>query len=128
MNDQKTSGPEKQTSGIAPHIAGVLCYLCPPFTSLIFILIEKEDKTVIFHAWQGVALGVSFILLFFAIQILSAIMGAIASVLGIIVGFALPMLWLAGFALMLICLIKSYQGDRWKIPVLGDFAAKQAGL
>ncbi len=128
MVDRNSPSGNSCSSGIEPSIAGVLCYLCFPITSLIFLLIEKEDKEIRFHAWQGVSLGVCFYVALLTLQIFETIMGAIASVLGVIIGFFLPILWLATIAVWIMCLIKAYQGERWKIPILGDFAAKQAGL
>jgi len=39
-------------TGLAPNIASLLCYVCAPITSIIFLLIEKENKDVQFHARQ----------------------------------------------------------------------------
>jgi uncharacterized membrane protein len=123
-----TPGQGGQTSGLAPNIAGLLCYICPPITGIIFLLIEKDNRDVKFHAWQSLAFGVCYVVVLIALEILAALMGVIASVLGIIVGFFVPILILAAFIVWIICMIKAYQGERWRIPVIGDFAAKKAGL
>jgi uncharacterized membrane protein len=34
---------------------------------------------------------------------------------------------LAGFIIWLILVLKAYQGQIWKLPVIGDLAEKQAG-
>lgn len=119
---------QPQGTGLAPHIASLLCYICMPVTSIIFLVIEKENADVKFHAWQGSIFGGGYILVLIAMKILEAIFGAIASVLGEIVNFFIPIVGLAAFILWIICLIKAYQGERWRIPVLGDFAAKKAGI
>ena len=115
-------------SGLAPNIASVLCYICMPITSVIFLLLEKESKDVQFHAWQGITFGVGYIAVVVALEIMSAILGAIISFLGVIVGLLVPVVGLVAFILWIVCLVKAYQGERWKIPYLGDFAAKKAGL
>ena len=115
-------------SGMAPNIASLLSYICAPITSIIFLIIEKEKADVRFHAWQATAFSVGYFVLIIALQILAAIMGAIASVLGIIVGFFIPILGLVAFIVWIICMIKAYQGERWRIPIVGDFAAKKAGV
>ena len=117
-----------QGTGLAPNIASLLCYICMPITSIVFLIIEKENEDVRFHAWQGTAFGIGYIVLVIALEILAAILGAIASVLGIIIGFFIPILGLAAFIIWIVCLIKSYQGERWRIPFVGDFAAKKAGI
>ncbi len=124
----QTGGSGSQGTGLAPNIASLLCYICMPITSIIFLIIEKENQDVRFHAWQGTAFGVGYIVLIIALEILAAILGAIASVLGIIIGFFVPIVGLAAFVIWIVCLIKAYQGERWRIPVVGDFAAKKAGV
>lgn len=115
-------------TGLAPNVASLLCYICSPITGIIFLLIEKENKDVIFHAWQSLVFGIGYISIVVALEILAAIMGLIASVLGIIVGFFIPLVALAAFIIWIVCMVKAYQGERWRIPVVGEFAAKKAGV
>jgi len=115
-------------SGLAPNVASLLCYICMPITSIIFMLLEKENRDVQFHAWQGTLFGLGYILLIVALQILAAILGAIANFLGVIIGLLIPIVGLVSFVLWIVCLVKAYQGERWKIPYVGDYAAQKAGL
>lgn len=116
------------TSGLPPNIASLLCYICSPITGIIFLLIEKENKDVQFHAWQSTALGVGYIVVLIALEVLAAVMGMIASVLGVIIGFFVPILSLTFIVVWIVCMIKAYQLERWRIPVVGDFAAKKVGI
>lgn len=116
-------------TGLAPNIASLLCYVCSPITSIIFLLIEKENKDVQFHAWQGTLFGVSTIVLNVGLNILGFLLGRMVDFFGaIILSFLLPLLWIAIFILWIVCLLKAYQGERWKIPVLGDIASRKAGV
>lgn len=124
---QQPSGGSQDT-GLAPNIASLLSYICLPVTSIIFLIIEKENADVRFHAWQGTVFGIGYFVLLIVLEILAAILGAIASILGIILGFFVPIIGLAAFVIWIVCLIKAYQGERWKIPFIGDFAAKKAGI
>ena len=72
--------------------------------------------------------GFGYIVLIILLEILAAIMGLLASILGVIVGFFIPIVMLAAFVIWIVCLVKSYQGERWRIPFIGDFAAKKVGL
>ena len=119
---------QSKGSGLAPNVASLLCYICMPITAIIFLIIEKENKDVQFHAWQGTVFGVGYIILIIALQILAAILGAIANFLGVIIGLLIPVVGIICLVLWIICLVKSYQGERWKIPYIGDFAAKKAGV
>lgn len=117
----------EQGTGLAPNIASLLCYICSPITGIIFLLIEKENLDVKFHAWQSLVFGIAYIAVVIVLEILAAIMGLLASVLGIIVGFFIPLVMLAAFIVWIVCMVKAYQGERWRIPVIGDFAAKKVG-
>lgn len=123
MNPGTTKG-----TGLAPNIASLLSYICMPITSIIFLILEKEDPDVKFHAWQGTAFGVGYLIIILALQLLATIFGAIWSILGILISFFVPIAGLAAFIIWIVCLVKAYQGERWRIPVFGDFAAKKAGL
>jgi uncharacterized membrane protein len=123
-----TSQSGGQGTGLAPNIASLLCYICAPITGIIFLLIEKENNDVKFHAWQSVVFGLAYIVIVIMLEILAAILGMIASVLGIIIGFFVPIIMLAAFIVWIVCMVKAYQGERWRIPVIGDFAAKKAGV
>src|SRR3990167_1290857 len=115
-------------TGLAPNIASLLCYICMPITSIIFLLLEKENKDVQFHAWQGLSFGIAYIATLVALQIFAALLGALANFLGVIIGILIPIFGIIVFVLWIVAMVKAYQGERWKIPYLGDFAAKKAGI
>lgn len=125
----KSAGQTQGTAGLAPNIASLLCYICSPISSIIFLLVEKENKDVQFHAWQGTLLGAAIIVMNIGLNILGFLLGRMADFLGaVILSFLLPVLWIGVFILWVVCLLKAYQGERWKIPVLGDIAAQKAGV
>jgi uncharacterized membrane protein len=37
------------------------------------------------------------------------------------------LIWLLWFVLWLVCVLKALNGQRFKVPIIGDLAAKQAG-
>ena len=117
---------EKKGLVLATNIASMICYV--PVVGVIFILIEKEDRMVLFHAWQATIFGISWIAIIIGIEIISAILGAIVGFLGIVVGLFVPLIALFAIILWIICLVKAYQGEAWRIPVIGDYAAGKAGL
>ena len=45
---------DASTTKLEPNIAGLLCYLGVWITGIIFLIIEKRDKFVRFHAMQSV--------------------------------------------------------------------------
>jgi len=102
------------STGIKPNAAGLLCYLVGFVTGIVFILIEKDNKFVRFHAMQSI---VTFGALFVLQMILSFIP---------VIGWALiPLVSIATLILWIVLMIKAYQGETFKLPVAGDIAQQQ---
>ena len=49
------------------------------------------------------------------------------SLLGFLTLFIWPLIWLGGFIVWIILLMKANQGQMFKLPVIGDLAQQQAG-
>lgn len=110
-----------------PKLAGLLAYIIPPITGIVFLLIEKANPVVRWHAAQSIVFGVVWIVLWIVLVILSMILSAVIPVLGSIAGFLITVVvWLGGFVLWVICLIKGYSGEKWRMPVLAPYADKVA--
>ena len=107
----------KTSSGIQPNVAGLLAYVLGLVTGIIFLVIEKENKFVRFHAVQAIVLSVG-------LTVAGVVLGLLP-VIGIALGLLIN---LAGLALWIICMIKAYQGELFRVPVVGDIAAKQVGV
>ncbi|OIO38057.1 MAG: hypothetical protein AUJ72_03240 [Candidatus Omnitrophica bacterium CG1_02_46_14] len=105
----------KTSTGIQPNVAALLCYVLGWITGLIFFLIEKENKFVRFHAFQS-------IVVFGAFTVLSIVLMIIP-----VIGWALlPILYVAELILWIVLMVKGYQGEKFKLPVAGDMAEKNA--
>ena len=102
--------------GVTENLEGLFCYVLGWVTGLIFLLVEQKNAFVRFHALQSL---VTFLALF----ILSVVIGFIP-VLGILVGLVL---WPLGVVLWIVLMVKAYKGERYKLPVIGDFVEKQLG-
>jgi uncharacterized membrane protein len=48
--------------------------------------------------------------------------------LGVVAGLLWMVLPLAYFVGLIVLMIKAYQGQMWRLPIIGDLAAKQAGV
>lgn len=106
----------KTSTGLEENVAGLLCYVLGWVSGLVFILIEKENKFVRFHAMQSI---VVFGVLTIASLILNWI-PFIGWVLGTIISILAVVLWI-------VLMIKAYQGTKYKVPWAGNFAEKQIG-
>lgn len=104
----------KCANGMQANLAALLSYLLGFITGIIFYVIEKDNKFVRFHAMQSIiTFGVLFVL-----NTIFAFMPVIGSVLAPIVGIIALILWI-------ILMIKAYQGEDFKLPIVGEIAEKQ---
>lgn len=110
-------------SGLAQNVAGALAYLLGPITGIIFLVVEKENRFVRFHAMQSTVLSIAWIIVSVCLSFFTAV-----PVLGWIVGLLTTLvLGLAGFILWLVLMWKAFQGEEWELPIVGPFARKQLG-
>ena len=107
---------EKTSTGLNENVAGLLCYVLGWISGIVFILIEKENKFVRFHAMQS-------IIVFGAITIA----GFILSWIPFIGGFLAGIIWLLGLVLWIVLMVKAYQGAMYKLPWSGNLAEKWVG-
>lgn len=110
-------------AGLADNIAGALAYFTI-IPAIIFLVLEpfNRKRFVRFHAFQCLFFAVAWSVLWIGLSIIGHIP---------FLGWATVLLWplisLAGFIIWLILVLKAYQGQMWKLPVVGDMAEKQAG-
>ena len=121
MLDTQASKVAGSTTSLEPNVAGLLCYLVGWITGLIFILIEKENKFVRFHAMQSIVTFGALTVISIVLSILQLIptVDILFWILQIIAG-------ILGFVLWIVLMVKAYQGERFKLPVAGDIAEKNS--
>jgi len=102
----------KTSTGINQNVAGLLCYLGWWITGLIFFLIEKENRFVRFHAMQS-------IITFGALSALSMVLSFIP-----FFWILLPVIGILQLILWVVLMVKAYQGQMFKLPVVGEMAEK----
>src|SRR5690625_5212934 len=120
MNDDKhielidnngENGGSRSSTGLDENIAGLLCYLATFITGIIFLLIEKKSEFVRFHAMQSTVF-------FIGIWIVSFITDFIP-----FIGWMLSVLVsLLGFIVWIVMMIKAYQKEYYKLPIVGDLS------
>lgn len=115
------------TAGLQENVAGTLCYGLGWLTGLIFLLIDKRPF-VRFHAAQSIAV-------FGVINILYLVLGQVF-VVGVVVGgpvgygfgsVLLLLLRVGSIGLWVLLMVKAYQGQRYKLPLFGEYAESLAG-
>jgi uncharacterized membrane protein len=123
---QRSPAASQSSTGLDPKLAGLLCYILGIITGLIFFLIEKSNDVVRFHAAQSILFSGSMIVLWIIITILQFVILSISLSLGSIFSLLTMLLGLAVFVLWVVLLIKGYSGQKWKLPVIGDIAERMA--
>jgi uncharacterized membrane protein len=103
------------SGGLADNVASGLAYITI-IPAIVFLVVDpyKNNKTVKFHCFQ--CLGLAVAAFAFSVVMVIPVLGWAIGLLG---HLAVGICWL-------ICLIKAFGGGKFKVPVIGDFAEKQA--
>ncbi len=109
-NDTKT----KTALGIDENIEGLLCYVLGWITGIVFLILEKENKFVRFHAMQSLAV----FLVLFVILVIIGMIPFVGWFISSLVSIFMLLLWL-------FLMYKAFKGERYKLPIAGEFAEQQ---
>ena len=125
-----TAPPAAASSGLSPNGAAALAYITF-IPAVLFLIIEPYNKTplVRFHSFQSIGLAV----IWFAFWIIMAVFGMFLSFIPVIRTMAIFLIPLAYFAfgiclfiMWLLAIMKASKGEWYKLPIIGNFAMKQA--
>lgn len=103
---------KKTATGLPSKTAAALCYVLGWLTGLVFLLIEKDDQFVRFHAMQS-------IVTFGGLTVLAMV--------PIIGWFLTPVIMILALVLWLFLIYKAYQGEEFSLPWVGNFAKSLLG-
>ena len=123
----------KTSLNLDENIESMLCYIGIWITGLVFLFAEKENKTVKFHAKQS-------LFFFLPLNILGILFWWIGSPKWSYGGGwhglghfdpGIPALvwiswiiWIIMLIFFVIFIITAYQGQKFKVPIIGDLAEK----
>lgn len=114
---------DKKTSlGLSENIEGALCYSFGFITGLIFLFLEDDNQFVKFHAIQSTIVFLPLFIIYIAIIFLP-MFGMIMNMMSWpvvvpIFSFIIIIFWL-------FMMHKAFIGERYKLPLVGDFAEGQ---
>jgi len=111
--------------GLQSNVAGLLCYLAGFITGIFFLVADpyKRDRFVRFHAFQAIFLSVACFAVYFILGMFLTILPGLFWRVGWMLQSILS---LGFFCLWLFLMYKAYNKEQFKLPVLGDLAARQA--
>jgi len=105
---------KKSVFGLDENVASLLAYALFLLSGVVVLIMEKENKTVRFHALQS-------ILWFGALAITNVIAGWIP-LLGGLLGSIISLVTIVSWAFLM---YNAYIGKKFKIPMVGDVAETQ---
>jgi len=108
---------------LTDNVAGALAYVTI-IPAILFLVLEPYNRKrfIRFHAFQSIFFGIAW----FVLWVILGIIGHIP-----FFGWATFLIWpligLAGLIVWLLLVFKAYQGQMFKLPMIGDMAEQQAG-
>lgn len=108
------SEPAVGTTEASNNLVGAATYLLGFITGIVFLVIEKKDGFVRFHAMQStITFGALFVL-----QIAASRVGVIGSLVYSLLTPLTLILWI-------VLMYKAFSGERFKLPYVGEIAEQQ---
>ena len=108
--------------GLTDNVAGALAYVTI-IPAIVFLVMEpyNRNRFIRFHSFQCIFTAVAWTALWIVLGIVVRI-----PFFGWLTFLIWPLISLGGFVIWLILVLKAYQGQKFKLPVIGDIAEKQA--
>jgi len=124
----------KTALGLDANVGALLCYLgnlipcCVPLGlvySIIVIVQDKTNKLARFHAFQSLLLSAAGVIIGFVLGAFNGVaVAANSTILSLLVVLIAVLAGLPLLIAVIYTAIKAYQGDIFKLPVIGDMADK----
>jgi len=125
--------PDKSSLGLDVNVVAGLCYVgnlvCALglILSIITVATDKTHKLARFHAFQSIFLTVIGFVLGFGCWIVIIIGAVLDNAIGfplftIVLGLLLGLLGLAWTIGVIFAAVKAFQGQIFKLPIIGNFA------
>ena len=126
MAEEKQAKPAPASSS-DDNIFAALCYIIGVIVPLFVLFTEKKsNKFLAFHAWQSLIFSVAMVVIMIGYWIVTFILAVLTGGLaGILSCLIVPLVFLVMLYVLLVA-YKAYQGERYKMPVIGNMAEKQA--
>ena len=119
-SDKIVSENDKTCStGLTQELSVLVIYLFGWLSGLIFLLVEKRNQMVRFHAMQSIVLSVGATVVVIGLNVLSIIplLGPVFALTSILVS-------LGALCVGIFIIYKNFNGENVRLPVIGDLAEK----
>ena len=105
----------KTSTGMEQNLAGLLCYVLGWVTGIIFLLLEKDNRFIRFHAIQSIVVFGAFTVVEIILSFIPVVGWILSSLLGLL-----------AFILWIVLMVQAYGGKMYKLPVAGDIAERNS--
>ena len=114
-----TVGANAAGAGLTTNMASTLCYGLFIIGGIVFLVLApyNANKTVRFHAFQSIFVGLAMIALNITLSVALPVLTYL---------MISPVISLASLGLWIFMLVKTYQGNKVVLPVVGPLAEQQA--
>ena len=106
---------ESDIKDLKPNVSALLSYVGIWVTGIIFLILEKKNHFVRFHAMQSLITFAGLTVIIIIVGIIFIFVPIIGVIVYIIVGILMFILWV-------VLMYKAYHGERYKLPVSGTLA------
>ena len=126
----------KSALGLDGNVAAAIGYPVA-IIAIISLIMEKENRFVKFHALQSILIQASFIVIAIALWVIGFVLliagvaasaatnsGALGGLFGMLIGLVWLVVVVIYIAGIVFAAVKAYQGNEFKLPIIGNMAEK----
>lgn len=121
---------EETKTTLEEKVIAVLCYFLGFITGIVFLMVEKENKFIRFHALQSIITFLPLTVLIIAVDKVMVLERVSPGTLGVpvfgsMIAFVIYfLLYLLLAVLWLLLMYKASHGEKYKLPMVGRLAEK----
>ena len=130
MSDATSPGvppPPPPPGQVRPPPTRPRCWCCLylGLLALVPLLVEKEDKNVLWHAKNGLVIFAAFVIALIVLWIVTMVLGFVPglgclfSIVSFVAGFGV---WIGYIVLIIIAIMKAVKGERLIVPGVSEYA------
>jgi uncharacterized membrane protein len=122
--------PTAPGSGLPQNVAAALACIFLIIGGVIFLIVDRSNRFVRFHAWQSIYLGIIILAVSLVFKIGRLIFGDIPFVGGLfvwifgIVHLLISIVWFIAYA---VTIVMALSNKEWEVPYLGAVVRRQLG-
>jgi uncharacterized membrane protein len=126
MATSAPGGGNQTNLGVAPNLAGLLCY-APCCIGLVFsvvaAIVEKQSRFVRFHAFQSLLLHGAFLVLGLGIAVVKIVLAMTGlGMVSLLITLLQLLFGVAVLGIMIVLMVKANSGEEFELPAIGPMA------